>query len=71
MEIYYKVHTEWCKYPFNDVVDERYCEFFYKLKKKFIKLHSLKMESNTTIEEKLKYLKENYSEKVTKIIRIK
>jgi len=71
MEVFYKVVIEWCKYPFHNEIEDKYAEFFIKNKKKYLKLHSLKIGSNTTIKQKLNYLKENYSEKVIKVIKMK
>lgn len=55
MNIYYRVVTVWCKYPFNSVIDERYCEFSFA-SKKWKTIDGLKINSNTTIEEKQEYL---------------
>lgn len=71
MEIYYKVHIQWCKYPFQDEIENKYAEFFIKKKSKYLKLIGLKIDSNTSIEDKLQFLKENYSDKVKKVIKLK
>lgn len=71
MTIYYKIIIIWCKYPFQDVVDEKFVEFYYRKKKKFIKIDSLKMDSNTTIKEKEEYLKTELSIKKVNIVKLK
>jgi len=58
MTVYYRVITVWCKWPFNDVVDEKYCEFS-KSKGHFDKQKlPFRMESNTSIEQKQEFVKE-------------
>jgi len=71
MEVFYKMHIEWCKYPWHNEIEFKCVELFIKQKKNYIKLHSLRMETNTTIKDKLNYLKENYSDKVKKVTKIK
>lgn len=56
MKIYYKVIEVWCKYPFQDTIDYRYCIFSYK-KKPFTSI-GITMPSNTSIKEKEDFLKQ-------------
>jgi len=71
MTIYYKIIIIWCKYPFQDVIDEKYVEFYQRVKNKFIRIDSLKMESNTSIKEKEEYLKTELSIKKVNIVKLK
>lgn len=70
MNIYYKVVEVWCSYPWHNEIDYRYVEFSYS-KKKFKAIPELKMESDTSIEEKENYIKEQLKIKKVKIIKIK
>lgn len=56
MTIYYRIIDVWCKYPFQDTIDYRYCEFSYS-KKRFKSIENLKIDSQTSIKEKEDYLK--------------
>ena len=56
MTIYYRIIDVWCKYPFQDTIDYRYCEFSYS-KKRFKGIENLKIDSQTSIKEKEDYLK--------------
>jgi hypothetical protein len=55
MTMYYRVIEVWCKYPFSDVIDERYCIFSLS-KRKFKAIDNLRIDSNTSIAEKEKYI---------------
>ncbi len=69
--IYYRIIIVWCKWPFQDEVDEKYVEFYVKRKKRFNSILGLKMESNTSIEDKVKYLREKLVVKKLTVIKIK
>ncbi len=70
MIIYYKVIIVWSKYPFQDEVDEKYCEFYTsKVKRKVIE--GLRMDSNTSIQEKEAYLKEKLNLKRVTVKKLK
>lgn len=69
MNIYYKVIEIWCKYPFQDTIDERYC-IFSLTKKPFNDL-GLKIESNTSIKQKEDFIKEKLGFKKVTINKIK
>lgn len=56
MIIYYKVTEVWCKYPFQNEIDYRYCTFSFS-KKKFKQITDLIIDSTTSIKEKEEYLK--------------
>jgi len=75
MTIYYKVHVIWCKYPFQDVIDEKYVKFYRKVKNKgsnrFQMILELEMKTNTTIEEKKEYLRKELNERNINVIKIK
>ncbi len=70
MIIYYNVITIWCKYPFQDVVDEKYVEFSYS-KRKFKAIKNLKIDSNTSVKDKEDYIKKELNLKKFKIEKIK
>ncbi len=57
MTIYYKVIKTWCKFPFQNLVDTKSVEFYEKIKGTFVQIHSLKIDSNTSIKEKEDYVK--------------
>lgn len=69
MNVYYKVIEVWCKYPFQDTIDERYCIF--SLSKKPFKDLGLKIESNTSIKDKEEFIKESLGFKKVTILKIK
>lgn len=73
--IYYKVVTIWHPYPYTQIVDEKYCEFYEKTKlkgsKQYKKIDGLKMDSNTTIQEKETYIKEKLELEKVEIIKLK
>ena len=71
MTIYYKVTIVWCKYPFHDVIDYKHVEFYEKVKKKYVKISNLKMESNTSIEEKKEYICKELEINKVNIVKIK
>lgn len=68
MTIYYRVFDEWCDYPFQDTIEERYCLFSFS-RKKFKEILNLKINSNTSIKEKEEYLKEQLNIKTVKVIK--
>lgn len=68
MTVYYKVVEEWCKYPFQSEIEERYCLFSFS-RKKFKIINNLRIDSNTSIQDKEIYLKEQLN--INKIIVIK
>jgi hypothetical protein len=69
--IYYKVHIEWAPYPWHDEIDDKYVVFYRRKKKKFIMIPELRMESNTSIEEKKLYLMKKLNVKQVNVIKIK
>lgn len=69
--IYYKIHTIWCRFPFQDVIDEKYVKFYRKVKNKYIMIPQLEIESNTSIEEKKEYIRKELNIKRVNIIKIK
>ena len=71
MIIYYRTITIWCKYPWNDVVDKRYCEFSTS-KRKFEK-HKINFtcESNSDLETKRKAIEEYLGKKVKTLTKLK
>ena len=69
MTVYYKVIEEWCKYPFQSEIEERYCLFSFS-RKKFKEILNLKMDSNTSIEDKEDYLKEQLNINKVKVIKL-
>lgn len=70
MKIYYRVITEWCKWPFNNEVDKRYCVFSYS-KKRFSPIDGIEMDSDTSIKEKEEYLKQKLNLKKVTVEKIK
>lgn len=70
MTIYYRVIEVWCKYPFHQEIDYRYCEFSYS-KKKFKVIENIRMDSNTSIKEKEDYLKGKLNLKKIIVLKIK
>jgi hypothetical protein len=70
MTIYYKTFEVWCDYPFQDMIDYRYCEFSYS-KRKFKKIDGLNFDSNTSLEEKINHLKKELNLKNVSLIKIK
>ncbi|NML69998.1 hypothetical protein HHL23_09315 [Chryseobacterium sp. RP-3-3] len=69
MIIYYKVIEVWCPYPFQDIIDHRYCIFSFT-KKPFRDI-KLKIESNTSIKEKEEFLKERLGLKKIQVLKVK
>lgn len=69
--IFYKVVDIWCKYPFQQEIDYRYVEFYEKRGKKFFIIHTPFLLSNTTIQEKETFLKENLGFESVKVLKIK
>jgi len=71
MIIYYKTITVWCKWPFQDVVDQRYC-IFSTSKKKFDKniIPNFRTESNSSLEEKRKLVESRLNKKVKTLIKL-
>jgi hypothetical protein len=66
--IYYKVETIFCAFPFLSEVSERFVELYEKTKgkgsKTFVKINSLgRMNSDTSIEEKEKYLEQQLNKR--------
>ncbi|TDQ79533.1 hypothetical protein CLV99_0975 [Sphingobacterium yanglingense] len=70
MTIYYKVIIKWQKYPMNDCIDKKYCLFSYS-KRKFKAIEGLEMDSNTSIQEKIDYLKLKLKVRKIQIEKIK
>lgn len=70
MIIYYKVIIEWQKYPFNDCIDKKYCLFSYS-RKKFKAIEGLEIDSNTSIQDKINYLKTELKIRKIQIEKIK
>lgn len=64
MTIYYRIVTVWCKWPFNDEVEDRYIEFS-KSKNKFEPIEGLRMKTGLPPSEKVKYLHKYFNRKVT------
>jgi len=69
MKIYYKVIEVWCSFPFQDIIDHRYCIFSFS-KKPFRDLN-LKLESSTSIKDKEQFLKERLSLKKVTVEKLK
>ncbi|MBP1165081.1 hypothetical protein JOE44_001965 [Chryseobacterium sp. PvR013] len=69
MKIYYKVIEVWCKYPFQDTIDHRYCIFSFT--RKPFKNIELKIDSNTSIKDKEEFLKERLGFKKVTVEKIK
>lgn len=70
MTIYYKIIIEWQKYPMNDCIDKKYCLFSYS-KKKFRPIEGLEMDSDTSLQDKEEYLKEELKVRKIQIEKIK
>lgn len=70
MIIFYKIIEVWCKYPFQQEIDYRYCEFSYS-KKTFRKIKGLKLRSDTSIHEKETYLKKELNLKKLTVQKVK
>lgn len=70
MTIYYRVVEVWCDYPFHQEIDYRYCEFSYS-KRKFKAIENLRMDSNTSIQDKEDYLKEKLKLKKVIVLKVK
>jgi len=71
MDVYYRVVEVWCKYPFNQEIDYRYCEFSLSKKKFQSKKLDITCPSQTTIEEKQDLLKSFLKIKKINIIKLK
>jgi len=75
MNVYYKVITVWCDYPFNDVVDYKYIEFYTKTKskgsKRYKKIEGTPFEKNTTLVTKMPFLKEKLKQSKITLIKLK
>ena len=73
--IYYKVVIIYETFPFKNEVKESYCEFYEKTKskgiKRFKKIIGLKIDSNTTVQEKENYIKEKLQIEKVEIIKLK
>jgi hypothetical protein len=69
MTIYYKVIEVWCEYPFQSVIDYRYCIFSFS-RKKFKQITDLIIDSTTSIKEKEEYLKLKLDLEKVKIIKL-
>lgn len=69
MTVYYKVIEEWCKYPFQSEIEERYCLFSFS-RKKFKEILNLKIDSNTSVKDKEEYLKEQLNINNVKVIKL-
>lgn len=73
--IYYKIIITYCDYPFMEIIDEKYVEFYEKTKskglKRYKKIDGLRIDSNTSIEEKKEYLKKELSLNEVDIIKLK
>lgn len=70
MIIYYRVIEVWCEYPFQDIIDHRYCEFSYS-KRKFKRIEGLTFDSDTQLIEKEEYLKKELNLKRVALQKIK
>lgn len=69
MTVYYKVIEVWCKYPWQNEIEERYCLFSFS-RKKFKEIRPLKIDSNTSIKDKEDYLKEQLSVNKVTIVKL-
>lgn len=70
MTIYYRVIEVWCKYPWQDTIDYRYCEFSYS-KRKFKAIENLRLDSNTSIKDKEDFLKKELNLKKVIVLKVK
>jgi len=71
MIIYYRTITIWCKWPWKDVVDRKYCEFSTS-KRKFEKNKiDFTCEPNSDLETKRKAVQEFLGKKVQTLIKLK
>jgi len=57
MKVYWKKITVWCKYPFQDIVDNRYIALSTQVKN-FDTYVFMELPTSTTMEERLKYVQE-------------
>jgi len=73
MTVYYRVIEVWCKYPFHQEIDYRYCVFsLFSNYKTFDKnLLDFRMDSQTSIEQKKIALSEFLGKPVKNVIKLK
>ena len=71
MTIYYRVIEVWCKYPFHQEIDYRYCEFHTSKRYNYKNKLNFTMTSTTTIEEKKNALSEFLGLEVKQVIKLK